>query len=393
MDSFIYGPFMELLRAGLWNKKPNIYFFALSSYSWKSIKKEGQKQTVSGILYDGILLLPEKYHPPLDILFTWAAEVEFLERANHSVNHVTASLYSSFTKQGITLSLQKGQGLAALYNEPLHRVCGDIDWYIPTPLDRKKAEVFLLDKKIEVENQAGFSQIYKYDGVEVEHHSRLLDSHNPFVRKYLKKIEARELSKGMKLSLHGEEISLASPLLCHLQVNMHILKHMLSFGIGLRQLCDAARICYSLHEKIDGSELEKIYRKTGIYRWVLVLNELLVLELGLDEAYLPFSRSQGISYNWMIQEVWASGNFGFHDQRYGGFNHATGHRRYIHMHWFHRFRLHLRLAPQETLWFPITHFLSGFNSSNKNNNRIIKAINGFYKYVSKRFQVIFGQRH
>jgi hypothetical protein len=41
-----------------------------------------------------------------------------------------------------------------------------------------------------------------------------------------------------------------------LQVNAHILKHLLSFGIGIRQLCDAARLYKTYHNQVDGNVLK-----------------------------------------------------------------------------------------------------------------------------------------
>lgn len=360
MDNTVYCPFMELLRAGLWNRNPNLEFFPLHKNCWLEIRKTARQQAVAGILYDGILLLPEGYQPPLDILLGWAVEVEFLERNNQFMNLVVAELYCLFMKEGVMPILQKGQGVAALYNQPLHRVCGDIDWYFPVSSDREKAVKLLSRNRILIKKQAGFSISYIYKGTSVEHHRHFLDCYNPFVQGYLRDLEKMESVKSMRLLVQGEEVALPSPLLYHLQVNMHILKHMLSFGIGLRQLCDSACVCKRLHKQTNGVELEKIYREIGVYRWILALNELLVTELGLPEEYLPFSRQFDIQYDWMMREIWVGGNFGFYDFRYGGHDISTGQRRHVWRHWFHRFGLHLYLAPQETLWFPIMQVYSRF---------------------------------
>lgn len=360
MDDPIYAPFMELLRAGLWNRRPNLRYFPLSDENWIAIRRVGLKQTVSGIVYDGMLLLPESLYPPTEIFYAWSAETVILEHTNSRMNKIVAELYAIFEKEGIEAMLQKGQGLAALYDVPLHRMSGDIDWYIASSSDRKKVKLLFQDIGVTVRKQAGFSQICEYKGVQVELHSRILDSHNPFVLKHLKELESRESMQAMRLSLKGELIRLPSPLLCHLQVNMHILKHMLGFGIGLRQLCDAARIYYKLSNRTDGLKLEQVYRHTGILKWIQVLNELLCEELGLEDMYLPFARQKGLDYEWMMHEIWIGGNFGFYDKRYGEYDSVKGQRASTVTHWLHRFLLHLRFAPQETFWFPFTHLLSGF---------------------------------
>ncbi|MGL5919034.1 MAG: nucleotidyltransferase family protein [Bacteroidales bacterium] len=355
-DNDIYTPFMELLRAGLWGSTPSVSLFPLEDQIWRRILNMSRKQTVSAIICDGIFRLPETLHPSFDILVLWLAEVERTERHNTQMNQVLADCHSLFKKAGIPLMLIKGQGVAAFYKNPGHRFCGDIDWYC-----KSASDMFEIENKtnIRVTNQTRHSLYYLRNGVCIEHHSKLLDIHNPFIRKYIHKLVEREMDKSMTLTILNERIDLPSPLLSIMLVNLHILKHMLSFGIGLRQLCDSACLLSGLNEHIDASELKSIYMKIGIYEWIQVLHEVLVSELGLDENMLPFPRKDcRNNAKRMIQDVWQSGNFGFYDARYGGHNKDTFGRKRVFLHWIRRFRMHLRLAPQESLIFPFAQVLS-----------------------------------
>lgn len=358
MGNKVFLSFMELFRAGLWSLSPDLGLFPLTMEEWGEIRMIGQKQTITAILYDGMLLLPQKLQPSFEILLAWTAEVDFIERKNHKMNQVIAELSQFFNNGGISIVLLKGQGLAALYNQPAHRMSGDIDWYIPSSADRVKAKKLLKEKGHKLISQAGSSFAYFWGGIPIEHHDRLIDSHNPFIWEYLKSLEKEESDKSESFFVEGESILLPSLLLSHLQVNMHILKHMLSFGIGFRQVCDLAYLYRSFPDMTDGKELEAIYRKMGIYQWIQVLHELLVRELGLDEKFLPFARESGIDHRWMMNEIWESGNFGYYDCRFGG--HKDDHRQHTIAHWFHRFKLQLSFAPEEVCWFPIYQLFSRF---------------------------------
>lgn len=357
-DEILHEVFMSLIRAGLWNQPPETDHYPIADADWLKIRKTGKKQTVSGILYDGMLLLPDEFQPPANILISWTAEIDSLERKNRRMNEVLAELHALFTKAGIDLTLQKGQGLAALYEHPEHRVCGDIDWNIPCAADREKALWLLRRQGVRVEGQAGNSVLYCYKGIIVEHHKHSVDIHNPFVRGFIRELIDREHKLARSLSLHGEVVTLPSVLLTHLQVNMHILKHMLSFGIGLRQLCDTARLYYSLHDMTDGLALKQIYKKTGTYRWIQVFHELLVKELGLSSEYLPFERAPGVNYGWMMNDVVRGGNFGFYDSDAADATRQGTSRRWMWIHRTGRFLRYLQLTPQEAFWFPVSHVYS-----------------------------------
>lgn len=356
----IRDAFFTLLRAGLWRKSPDYSCFPLQEKSWNLLYLQARKQTVEGVIYDGVLLLPEQFFPSRTLLLKWTAEVDALERRNKRMNRTVRELNRWFGENGVEAWLLKGQGVACCYEQSLHRSCGDIDWYFPRSGDCDKVRRLLEEKGIRVEEQAGFSLSYSWDGFLVEHHSRLLDIHNPFAGRYLKKVIEEESTRPVIWEEEGTKIFLPSPLLQHLLVNTHILKHMLAFGIGFRQLCDSARICYRHHEMREGIRLEKVYREIGIYRWMQSLNQLLYHEMGLPGTCLPFPLSVSGDGRWMMEEIWQGGNFGFFDPRFGSNKGSEPWKKRNHVwrQWLHRTRLHFRYAPWETCWFPVMQFYS-----------------------------------
>ena len=56
--------FLVLLRAGLWGKFPeNRGLFPLDEEEWERVFAMSRRQSVSGIVFDGICLLPETLQP------------------------------------------------------------------------------------------------------------------------------------------------------------------------------------------------------------------------------------------------------------------------------------------------------------------------------------------
>lgn len=352
-----YRMFFALLRAGLWNESPSEGYFPISESSWEQIYRMACVQTVEGIVYDGVMRLPANELPPSPLLIKWTVRVDLLERRNKEMNRVIEELDELFAANGLQPCLMKGQGVAACYANPLHRVCGDVDWYF-TRADFSKANCLIAGKGVRIRREAGFSVSYVWKGVSIEHHYRMLDLHNPFLKSYLKHLRTEETVQAGSLCMGNRSVQLPSPLLMHVQVNTHILKHMLAFGIGLRQLCDSARVCYAYHN-ISENKLEEVYRKAGVFRWMQVLNGVLVTHLGLLPEYLPLSLSAELKTDWMMEDVLLAGNFGFYDKRWI----KEGSKPWVKREkkWWQvgrRFRLHAPYAPLEAFWFPVMQVYS-----------------------------------
>ena len=91
-----------LLKAGLWGKPTDCStVFPLTDLEWKQLLNAARKQTVEGIVYEGLSLLPEKWLPAENILFRWAAEAEHIEQRNQKMNGVLAELQQLFTAHGL----------------------------------------------------------------------------------------------------------------------------------------------------------------------------------------------------------------------------------------------------------------------------------------------------
>jgi hypothetical protein len=358
VNNLIYNAFFSLLRSGLWNISADKEYFPLSNNQWVDIFQLAKKQTVEAIIYDGIMTLPVELFPAKDLIYRWTAAIDAIERQNRLMHQRIGELMSFFSENKLKPCLLKGQGVACCYNKPDHRVCGDIDLYFSDHKEYKNANHLIEKKGIDIEKTPGFSTEYVWKGIQVEHHKRFLDVHNPFSMSRLQKLLKNELDNSIKIEVHGQEVSTPSPLMTNLVVNTHILKHSLSFGIGLRQLCDSARVCHKYNQRIDGQRIEKLYRDIGMLRWMHILNQILVDYLGLDPQYLPFELVRTNNPDWMLNEILEAGNFGFEDNRFGNTTNLHGERINVAKQLFHRFRLNFRYAPSEAMSFPFVQISS-----------------------------------
>ena len=359
-----------LLRAGLWGRDPmEEGFRRLGDEEWEHVFKMSGRQTVSGIVFDGICRLPDEFQPSQAIFAKWVAATDRIERGNRRMNAVLRELTGLFVSGGLQPVLQKGQGVAALYPTPDHRECGDIDYYFPERPDNGRSagmpkgrtmngEAIELVKShgIKVETMPDGSQTYEWKGIEIEQHPTIVDLCSPAAKKWIKGLDG---DPGYVPSDLAEGLRVPSPELNALLLNSHILKHTLGKGIGLRQMCDLAmeyhRICEDGRREDCGGRIFNLYKRAGILKWSRLLHSFLVNVMGLPEEELPYSE-RIVSAEPLMRIVEDGGNFG----QYRGESHeSSGHidrlsdrKRKLKTAgmFLRRAGFSMRFAPKEAFW-------------------------------------------
>lgn len=350
--------FLEALQSGLWgNPLDHTLFNDLDRSDWVSIFKLSFNQTVEGMIADAIRSLPDSLLPPQDLLLKWIVRLQRIEQKNEQMNGVTHQIFEIFHTNNIEAILQKGHGVSLYYEQPNQRVCGDIDLYFLTKAHYDRANELMSSVSKNFSIDPAFSSSYIFSEMEIEHHQRLVQLRNPLVNSAIKNLHTAEDTKALSVNLAGKAIPIPSPLLNIIQVNAHILKHQVTYGIGLRQLCDSARLYHTFSSQIDGEELKKWYKKLGMLAWAYTFHEVLVDLLGLDRAKLPFEPKKRPKFKWMSDEIMRSGNFGFHDPAHPDYKKPKG-RVNRTERLSKNFMRYVRLAPMEAISFPFFQIYS-----------------------------------
>ncbi len=176
----------SLLRAGLWEREPDdLSPFPLTDAQWWDVYRMAVRQTVTGIVCRGLHHLPEALLPGDALMIRWVAETDRIERKNRRMDAVVCLLTQRMGRNGLHPVLLKGQGVAAFYEHPLTRECGDIDLCFLSEEEEREAAELMRRAGCRTEKQPDGSNCYSWQGVEVEHHTRLFDLHNPLLKGYL----------------------------------------------------------------------------------------------------------------------------------------------------------------------------------------------------------------
>ena len=91
--------------------------------------------------------------------------------------------------------------------------------------------------------------------------------------------------------------------------NLHILKHVMVGGIGLRQLCDLAMAYRHFDGQYDPASLTGKLREAGLGKWNGLLNAFLVQVIGCE--YIDKDdKVPAADLEWLVRAVLDDGNFG-----------------------------------------------------------------------------------
>lgn len=335
---------LTLLRSGLWERAiDDMSLFPISDELWQRVFTLSCDQTVTGLVYRGITYLPDEMMPSFAEKIKWVARIDAIERHNEHTHKVLCSLYQTFTNAGLHPILQKGIGIAQMYECPQLRESGDIDFYFNIYEWKRANGLFNISKR-----QADGSVTYQFQDIAIEHHKQMFDLCTPFKQHYLQSLLD---STVIRINDGKLDIQVPSPLTNVVLQNTHILKHAIGLGVGLRQLCDLARTYYTLSGGLDGKQVQLTYKQLGLERWSRLLHTLLVNYLGLDAKYLPYELDEEEDATKFFEDVRFGGNFGLHSQQRNLMN-GSAWKRKIHTCYrsIRRTGFFLYYAPSEFFW-------------------------------------------
>ena len=120
--------FLELLRAGMWGKKPSV---PQGFDQWGGILKLAKSQSVLGVVAQ-VMLSDEDVSAqiPQDVKDRLKKFVMRNMLTHNLLNNTLIKVVSTLREDGVESVLLKGQGLARNYPQPELRQCGDIDLYV-----------------------------------------------------------------------------------------------------------------------------------------------------------------------------------------------------------------------------------------------------------------------
>lgn len=301
--------FISLIQLSLGNDVP-----IPKDINWKDLYENSYKQAILGICFVGFQRIRQKHTDiqiPDRIRFQWLAHVMEIQDNNNNLSVHCIKLQEELNRFGIRSSILKGQAIAQLYGEELSlfRTPGDIDIYV----DCGRERAFAYAKTIGMHNiQWDYKHLHLniYDGIEVEMH---------YVPEILLNIQ-----KNKRLQLwfkeHKEEFfSISNGFITPsikfnlFYILLHIYRHFLYEGVGLRQLIDY----YFVLKAANGEyreEINAVFAKFGMVSFAKGIMWIMKNVFLLDDSYL-LCNPDDKEGEYIFSEILMGGNFGHYDKR------------------------------------------------------------------------------
>lgn len=358
--------FFQLLRAGLLGKPADSRLFLdLGLTQWEALFRLSTEQAIAGVIWDGILSLPEELHPPKTLWFQWLGMVLKIEKGNEQLNALLPEILEIASDAGmkmqvhvVPVALLKGQGTAALYPEPLHRTPGDVDIYAGKKYTL--LEKYLPTRGFKCIGHSTKHSEYLYKEAMVENHRYVALFFCPRLAWRLRSLVRQWFPHSLSLRrVANQDVLVAPPWFEALFGVIHFRTHLHLEGVGWRHLCD----WWLLRQELWREDAESLHqhsrytqglRSLGLVRMEAVMEEVfqkLVLRNEPEELLSPMASE-------VYAEMMQGGNFGHHaaDAHDHTFSHQSGFWKALWNLWTHDVRRSIRffrLFPEEAILSPI----------------------------------------
>ncbi|MDO5664998.1 MAG: nucleotidyltransferase family protein [Bacteroidia bacterium] len=349
--------FLELLTAAIWNRPANSERFQhIDTAVWEKIIELSIAQKVNALIYDGVMSLPQAFHPEKKIIYKLHLQAETIEASNRSINNVLKKLSAEYKQLACPFVLLKGQANAMLYPNPLHRTPGDIDVYLYQKGDYEKTNNWAREQGFKMDAENIHHQSFEYEGIHIENHKNItyfgIVKYDRLLEKKIQEI----ITNSDFISVHIDELPVR---VLPIEFNaffifQHLFHHFIHLGVGIRQFCDWVLFFDTYSTQINKERFNSLVADFGLLNAMQVFASVAVKYMGTKASIFPFSTdTQGKYVDLVMHDIFRGGSFGysvFQNKRF---------RNSLHRKW-HSFACTISrlqkiygIAPRHTITLPL----------------------------------------
>lgn len=337
-----------------------------SAEEWKILYEMSKKQSLTAVCFTGIQALSKEQMPDPNMIMIWFAHTYKIELRNSKINGGCERLSRDFIQQGYNCCILKGQTNRTYYPENLRsrRNPGDIDIWVylkGNKADSVNQTMLLLEREKKIKSLAYLhAELTPIDGISVEVHFRPTFLNDPLKNYRLQKLfnNHREECTYMQTVDKDITITMLKPLYNIIFQLIHIYRHLLDEGIGLRQVLDYYFLLTSSVTELSTTEKEEINKQLsclGLRKIASALMYVLQKVFGLEDIYMITDPSVSDG-EFLLSEIMTAGDFGHFDPRLKELNGRVHTTSYQVRHALRRFNRNMRFFssyPSEVFWEPI----------------------------------------
>lgn len=286
----IYRNLYRLIIAGAFNNKQKIE--PMTNWKWKKIYDISVSQSIYGIVYDGLclymndgsLVLPDKQ------MVKWKESVGELERIGENMNGNISELFSQLMRLQLRPILLRGQSLAEIYPNHLHRKCSTIKIYFAYEPQAEKADSWAREHGSKLDDSEQNVLTYMFDNVKIENHHQMGQMMNRRHNKQLQRIINGEIRccDSSYTYINNVKIETIPPTLNLLMIITDIAHRIINEGIRLKRIVDLGLFLRQNGDKVDFVKLQLWIERLKMQRMANLEGLMLISMFGFVKEEVPF---------------------------------------------------------------------------------------------------------
>ena len=294
---------LDLLSSAMFQKP----FCADSEVDWKAVFDECKAQSVISLAFSAL----PKSEVPQKIYAHWKALVNENLAVNSKISYAHTMLNELLNQAKIPYVILKGCASAEYYDDPLLRTMGDVDFLVSED-EIKQVDKLLKNQGFVFNNS--FHEIeraYEKDGVILELHWSITGIPGGKTGEMLESFFNDIFDKSELKHFDLAEYYSPSPFHHGLVMLLHVARHMITGGIGLRHFCDWAVFVDKVGKDFVPLFEDKL-KQVGLWRFAQIMTQFCTQYLGLpQQIWADIAEKQLLDQ--LKDDIFASGNFGHKD--------------------------------------------------------------------------------
>lgn len=305
---------LECLGLSLRQSDGTCLNLSLNDKEWKRILSIADRHEVL-VLLENILdsdKLPEELRQTVQ--FKMARTVHKGIQLQALNSRITALL----KKEGITAVTLKGCTVARFYPIPEYRKTTDVDLFLFSEEDAKKACRILCENgfKFSEERHANHHFVLiSEQKEEVELHTAWSDAFKEkHLNQYLEKLQKESSRHYRLIDYHGAKLYVYEAAWQGFYLLIHMLQHFVGSGFGLRNLCDWVVLWENCDDEKARKDFRKLICESGTAYFAKAVTSVCIKYLGLDRDKSPFSAEALIDQDVtdaLLRDILDAGEFGY----------------------------------------------------------------------------------
>ncbi|MCC3862701.1 nucleotidyltransferase family protein [Terrisporobacter petrolearius] len=308
----IYKDFFKLLRSSL--EKETVVIE--EDIDWLEILRLSSIHKIIPLTYESACKTQSFQNENIQFVKYFKAESMEIIYSQVKRSYRFLQLYRELNQANIKALVFKGIVLRELYPVPEERISADEDLLIEKKDLEKTIKILELNNMERVFSDEDEADVYHYfcnkSGLHLEFHTTLFGDKSD-INKKMEEVFSTVFQDVDKININNVDVHIFSIDKHFLYIICHAIKHFVSCGTGIRQICDISMYINKYYEIINWDYIWFEINKMGYDTLLVNLLQIAIDYLGLDENKVVYAKNKNTYYlnvDDLIEDIMEGGIYG-----------------------------------------------------------------------------------